>query len=1110
MSLPPTPHTQCLSCSSFKVPPLDGSLMIPQIYDWHQQQSSAHRVFVYAEDDQGPIRTISWSETSLAIARSYQMVHKRLAGLPEGSVIGILSGSDSIPYVTFSMGLMRANYVPFLMSNRNSPAAVAHLLSKVDVKHLVIGREQAMHDLAQEAFALLNVQNVDTALPETSSMPVFDELFTPASENSLGTNLSALPYRSRGADAPALILHSSGSTAFPKPVTFSHQRLLQIARAPFYGQRDLTDKLYSLHAAPMFHALGIIHVMLAMSTGIVLTVFAPRSPAVVPTTDTAIHGAMTSNCDILVAVPAMIEAWSRNPDYVNWLKTRTGILYSGGPLNKGAGDFMVSNGVTIFCLYGSTESGGLSVILPAGTPKEWEYFEIAPHIGYKMQHFANNEYEFIHVANETMRPNVINTQVDGMDAYATSDLLVPHPTKKGFWKVFGRTDDQIMHSTGEKTNPGPLEAMMNQDPHVSSGVMFGRGRFQAGIIVDPKPQYAFDPSDETKLAEFRNKIWPTIEKMNAYAPQHSRLFKEMIMVSKPSKPFLYTPKHTVRRAAVVNLYEEDINLLYKTVEASAQSNIPPPAQWDAAGSTDFVRRVVWAIMTHKVAENDDVFQHGCDSLQATHIRNTILQALREDAKVETRNLSSSFVYEHPTVSALGAFVSSVALGTANTSTSPAARVEAMQAMVAKYSSNFPVHKTILLNAAQPVKDVVLLTGTTGALGSHLLVKLAKNPEVKRVYALNRASRGQVSLRERQAKVLAERGLDASILDTDKVVLVEGDLTQQNFGLTEDVYKQMHHSVTHIIHNAWKVDFAINLPSFEPQVQGVRSLIDFALTSHLPSSPRVLFTSSMATLQNAPADQLCPESPVDPFWTDASGYAESKWVSEQILYAAAAQAKANTLVVRVGQVCGGPDGIWNASEWYPALVQSASKLGCYPDDDKVRAHPFPSLQPRRSGTANPRCVQAVNWIPLDIATDAITEFRRAPDATHTVNLAHPRPAPWHTLAQAASDALSVPIVPFPTWLEKLEAQAVAYGAQSPAAQAETIRGLRALHLLPMFRGMLQKEGKAKGRIALAMADMDVRLAQAASPTLADPAVRQLSAEDVKRWVAYWRKVGLLQA
>ena len=46
-----------------------------------------------------------------------------------------------------------------------------------------------------------------------------------------------------------------------------------------------------------------------------------------------------------------------------------------------------------------------------------------------------------------------------------------------------------------------------QDPHVLACLMFGRGRFQNGILIQPK--VAFDSSDEGKLEEFRNKIWYT-------------------------------------------------------------------------------------------------------------------------------------------------------------------------------------------------------------------------------------------------------------------------------------------------------------------------------------------------------------------------------------------------------------------------------------------------------------------------------------------------------------------------------------------------------------------------------------------------------------------------
>jgi hypothetical protein len=102
------------------------------------------------------------------------------------------------------------------------------------------------------------------------------------------------------------------------------------------------------------------------------------------------------------------------------------------------------------------------------------------------------------------------------------------------------------------------EGILNQDPHVKCAVMFGRGKFNVGVVIEPKPQYAFDPSDKEKLTDFRNKIWyvsvqytvqlsltpcnrPTVERMNEYAPQHSRLFKEVSRYYFASLPTALTP-----------------------------------------------------------------------------------------------------------------------------------------------------------------------------------------------------------------------------------------------------------------------------------------------------------------------------------------------------------------------------------------------------------------------------------------------------------------------------------------------------------------------------------------------------------------------------------------
>ena len=38
-------------------------------------------------------------------------------------------------------------------------------------------------------------------------------------------------------------------------------------------------------------------------------------------------------------------------------------------------------------------------------------------------------------------------------------------------------------------------------------LIFGQGKFQNGVLIEPKPEYVFDPRDEKKLEEFRNKLW---------------------------------------------------------------------------------------------------------------------------------------------------------------------------------------------------------------------------------------------------------------------------------------------------------------------------------------------------------------------------------------------------------------------------------------------------------------------------------------------------------------------------------------------------------------------------------------------------------------------------
>ena len=44
-----------------------------------------------------------------------------------------------------------------------------------------------------------------------------------------------------------------------------------------------------------------------------------------------------------------------------------------------------------------------------------------------------------------------------------------------------------------------------EDPNVFACLMFGRGRFQNGVLI--QPEEPFDPRDDAALEAYRNKIW---------------------------------------------------------------------------------------------------------------------------------------------------------------------------------------------------------------------------------------------------------------------------------------------------------------------------------------------------------------------------------------------------------------------------------------------------------------------------------------------------------------------------------------------------------------------------------------------------------------------------
>ncbi|KAI0070275.1 acetyl-CoA synthetase-like protein [Panus rudis PR-1116 ss-1] len=561
LPIPPLPRSQCLEETTFCQPPLDGTLTIPEIYDWHLVHSPHHPVLVYS-DDNSEQKTICWSECVRAVHRAGHLVtalaEKDDARRPVRQVFAVISATDTITYFTLIEGIIRAGHVVFPISPRNSAQAVAHLLSKTDAGQVFVGPETSMKDLAAAALEIL--RDSGGRVPSVAGIPTFEDLYPMDSAE----NFEPLPSFKPDWNDPVIYMHSSGSTAFPKPILWTHYRYFLLSVYPYLGERNLTGKRFSCHSMPMHHGMGMTQTGWTATAGVVVTSFKPQSPAIIPTPDLVIKGSVATKADVIFCVPSFIEAWARNPDHVDILRRVDGILYGGGHLSQSVGDVLSDEGISIFMMYGCSECGNMSTILPEEASKrDWNYFKFPDGVETRFIWDDHGNAEALILPGKFLVPCVFNTVIDGVDAYATNDLLTPHPTKPGHWRIFGRADDQIIHSRGEKTNPAPLESILNQDPYIQAAIIFGRGEYSLGVLVDPPTAHAIDPDDEEKLQEFRDKIWYLSR--NLHSCQASSLHIQMILVVKPSKPFAYTVKNTARRQAIINEYESEIDALYARV-----------------------------------------------------------------------------------------------------------------------------------------------------------------------------------------------------------------------------------------------------------------------------------------------------------------------------------------------------------------------------------------------------------------------------------------------------------------------------------------------------------------------------------------------------------------
>lgn len=680
-----------------------------------------------------------------------------------------------------------------------------------------------------------------------------------------------------------------------------------------------------LTIAPFFHMMGYLITMESLFRGVPF-VSPPDKPI---TSDFIVDIANATKPTAALFPPSVLEEMSHLEGALKALSCMKEVYFAGASLSPEVGK-KISKQTKLVSLFGATETGVVPVMRPPITETDgWDGYEWNPSYGVDMRLVGEETYELVIKRSSTRQFQAVFHAFPNLNEYGTKDIFLRHPSKQNRWIYHSRIDDIIVLSNGEKFNPLTMEKIIESHPLVAHAVIAGQGHFQSSLLVEPY----WDKMGEHKSdRDFLQEIWPSVQRANETAPAHARLQRSTIGVATKDKPFKTTPKGTSQRHHIYRDYAQEIDAIYKQSHADED--------WVHQGLSEnttlteiraYIQKISYAIYGSEITGGMDFFRAGLDSLQAIQFTRYLQDIVRARYPGKTSQITTRAIYSNPTIDRLSLFMNSVINGNddLNEFVDERSRVEKIEALVGKYTSDIPIQHLDIQTS--PKKHTIILTGSTGSLGTYLLSALLDDPATLKVYCLNRSTDAAT----RQKSRLLENGLHWDSSREGKVEFLQASFGGEKLALADSKYDEMLRSVDTIIHNAWKVDFNLSISSFEDaHIRGVRRFIDFSL--HSVHQAHLYFVSSISSIGDwKPRDgPVVPETAVENSEvTLAQGYAESKHVAERICSEASHRAGIPTTIFRVGQMGGptGEKGAWNRREWLPTIIATSKATGSIPND-----------------------------------------------------------------------------------------------------------------------------------------------------------------------------------
>ena len=323
----------------------------------------------------------------------------------------------------------------------------------------------------------------------------------------------------------------------------------------------------NIHAS-LFKAndtIQYVGVLLTLAMTSYLHMVAVRGPPGPPSPKTVTNILRFGHVDGALLTPSLIDLMCLPTEGLAAMRDLQYIHYAGAPLSTKSGKLLASH-ARLSPSIGSTEAGGYPTILRE-TTEDWDYVSFSDHAGVRFEPRFENLHELVFIRDPSAKLQQIFLVHPDEDRFETNDLWAQHPSKRGLWKLVGRTDDYVYFSHGEGLHASKLEPEIENHPSVRAALIGGHGYLAPVLLIELLDE-ARKGMESVKGArsDLLGSLQLYIDAANSHCHPKVQLSLERVIFASRDKPFVRTLKGSVARNQSLKLYEKEIAALFESRE----------------------------------------------------------------------------------------------------------------------------------------------------------------------------------------------------------------------------------------------------------------------------------------------------------------------------------------------------------------------------------------------------------------------------------------------------------------------------------------------------------------------------------------------------------------